>query len=293
MARATVSANGKLVAAAFAIVATVFAAWWFDADGAGGPVASSPPRTPVAESFEGGEAAPVAAATAVSREESVLDYDRQFAQATDLATFAATMQGLAREGDDAAQFWLYRALTECGDRADEVGAPLSPRCERLRGLDGASFGEPAALLRDSARSGYPLAQATLANRLMLDHSPTTPGADPVRDQARDLMLKALRSRDPEVILMTGGNARLLVRTESARERHEWVWEVAACARGADCGPFAAWVRSMCAQDERCQPHETGIDLIRRRVGAQMPEIEEAAQTLNSHIDAGEWDELGF
>jgi hypothetical protein len=46
-------------------------------------------------------------------------------------------------------------------------------------------------------------------------------------------------------------------------------------------------------DRKCQAYETAIDVIRRRGGAQMPEIEEEARGLNARIDAREWGELGL
>jgi hypothetical protein len=318
-----VTSTGRSILAAFAIVATILALWWLSGE-APAPRDAGPVREDVAAA---GAATPPGGTRAPARpraDESPLDYGRQFELSPDLATFADDMSKLSREGDDAGQFWLYRALRECGDHYDEVfdgdragaraglsleealakeqAAPrlgaaeivrLHGRCGPLRGIDWGAFGATDELLRDAARSGYPLAQAWLANRLLLEHSPTTPEADPIRDQARALVLQALRSRDPDVLLMTADNSRLLSRTESARERHEWTWEVAACLRGADCSPAATWVRRLCAQDKRCQPHETGVDLIRRRVGAQMPEIEEAARAINAHVDAGEWDRLGL
>jgi hypothetical protein len=108
-----------------------------------------------------------------------------------------------------------------------------------------------------------------------------------------LLLAAVKSGDADVILRAGAVAQMLASGESERERHEWVWEVAACQRGADCGPAAEWVRALCAVDRKCQPHETALDVIRRRVGAQMPEIEEGARQLNAHIDARKWGELGL
>jgi hypothetical protein len=247
-------------------------------------------------------------------------YAEQFDTANDLAPFAEAMHKRAQEGDDAAQYWLFRALQRCGPmydtvfevdvarpdkpplRLDEVLADedANPRlgadeiremhaqCQQLRGIDGARFGDAQSWLNRAAQTGYPLAQVRRAAEMSIGLDRAANRAD-----ARQLMLAAVRSGDPEVILQTGAVAQLLADGESARERHEWVWEVAACERGANCGPAAGWVRSLCAVDRKCQPYETAIDVIRRRVGAQMPEIEEEARQLNAHIDAHEWDALGL
>jgi len=252
--------------------------------------------------------------------ESVVGYEEQFDTASDLASFANAMHKRALEGDDAAQYWLYRALQQCGPVYDSVfnfnpAAPDKPplrldealadeeanphlgadeiremhgQCQQLRNVDLARYGSASAWLRKAARTGYPLAQVNLAAVL-------TAGSDgaPNRAEARELLLAAVKSGDAEVILEAGAVAQMLAQGESERERHQWVWEVAGCQRGANCGPTAEWVRGLCAMDRNCQPHESGIDVIRRRVGAQMPEIEEEARELNARIDAREWGALGL
>jgi hypothetical protein len=252
--------------------------------------------------------------------EPVSDYSEQFDSTNDLAPFAEIMHKRAMEGDDAAQYWLYRALQRCGPMydavfnvdpalpdkpplrldeavADEEANPrlgadeireLHGQCEQLREVDPARFGDASGWLRKAAGTGYPLAQVRRAAEIAVGLEPAAN-----RAEARELMLAAVKSGDPDVIQQTGAVAQMLASGESERERHEWVWEVAACQRGANCGPATEWVRGLCAVDRNCQPYETAIDVIRRRVGAQMPEIEEEARKLNAHIDAREWGELGL
>ncbi len=252
--------------------------------------------------------------------EYVVGYDEEFDTASDLALFATAMHKRALEGDDAAQYWLYRALQRCGPDydsvfnidpaqpekhalrldealADEEANPrlgadeireMHGQCQRLRNVDRARYGDAEGWLKRAAQSGYPLAQVRRAAEIAVEVN----GAAN-RAEARALMLAAVKSGDADVILQTGTVARTLASGESERERHEWVWEVAACQRGANCRPTAEWVRALCAVDRRCQPYETALDVIRRKVGAQMPEIEEEARSLNAHIDAREWGELGL
>jgi hypothetical protein len=255
-----------------------------------------------------------------ARREPVVGYAEQFDTANDLASFADAMHKQALAGDDAAQYWLHRVLERCGpiyDGAFEVD-PATPdkpplrldeavaaeeadpglgvdeirevhaQCRQLRGTDRARYGDAEDWLKRAARSGYPLAQVRRAAELALGV-----GGAPDHSQASESMRAAVRSGDPEVMLRIGAVVQVLAGGESERERHEWVWEVAACRRGANCGPTSEWVRGVCALDRKCQPYETAIDVIRRRAGARMPQIEEAARQLNARIDAREWDELGL
>jgi hypothetical protein len=310
----------KLIVVAFALVAACVA-WWnvndLDQPPSGPPereevgirIVSQNPDSPLVQ----GPRPPIP-------RELVVGYEEEFETASDLASFADAMHQRALEGDDAAQYWLYRALQRCGPiyeavfnidpatpdkpplRLDEaladeeanprIGADeireMHGQCQQLRDEDRAKYGYASGWLRKAAQSGYPLAQVRRAAEVA-----TGVDGAPNRAEARELMLAAIKSGDAEVILQTGAVAQMVAQGESERERHEWVWEVAACQRGANCGPTTEWVRALCAVDRRCQPYETAIDVIRRRVGAQMPEIEEEARELNAHIDAREWAQLGL
>jgi hypothetical protein len=316
----------KLVLVAIVVAATILVAgyfvWWKVHDpGQPTEVARKPDlevifvsENPDGRIHETGEGLPK------PPREQVIGYDEEFDTAGDLALFADAMHKRALEGDDAAQYWLYRALQRCGpfydnvfnidpatpDKpplgldealADEEANPrlgadevreLHGQCQQLRNVDRTRYGSASSWLRKAAQTGYPLAQVRRAAEIAA-------GVDgaPDRAEARELMLTAVRSGDAEVILQTGAVARMIAQGESERERHEWVWEVAACQRGANCGPTTEWVRSLCAVDRKCQPYETALDVIRRRVGVQMTEIEEEARELNARIDAREWAHLGL
>ena len=317
---------GQAVAIIVFVGLAAFAVWWrFEGEEAGEP---EPPAVAIANAHDTATdpespLKPAADDPGYARTGSnavAASYQEQFETAADLAPFAVQMHVQALENDDAAQYWLSRALRRCGVDYDTVFVvdpampdkpPLSldealadeeanPRlgadevrkihgqCAQLRRADPETLGNEAMWLRKSASSGYPLAQVSRAAEIAVGSD-----AEDSRSEARELMISALRSGDAEVIRQTGAVAQALARGESERERQEWVWEVAGCQRGADCGPATSWVRAMCAADRRCQAHETAIDLIRRRVGAQMPEIEEEARRLNARIDAKAWADLGL
>jgi hypothetical protein len=107
------------------------------------------------------------------------------------------------------------------------------------------------------------------------------------------MLEALQSRDADVIAHMGPFIDDYLGQDTDQESRLWLWAIAGCARGADCGPRMWWVRVLCGSDEQCQPNDSGIDLIRRKMGVKFPDLEEEARKLNERIDAGEWDDLGF
>jgi hypothetical protein len=314
----------KLALVAF-VAASAYIVWWMVHGAGQSSVDGSQPTSrlevlTVSDGPEGAGAQTQDRRVSTMGGEPTNSYADQFDTAYDLLPFADAMHKRAVAGDDAAQYWLARVLERCGPiydavfeadgaqsdkpplRLDEAVAAeeanpslgadeireIHLQCAQLRGVDRARYGNASDWLNRAARSGYPLAQVRRAAELALGS-----GGAPNRADARELVRAAVKSGDPEVLRQTGAVAQLLAEGESARERHEWVWEVAACQRGANCGPTAEWVRSLCALDRKCQPYEAAVDVIRRRVGAQLPEIEEEARQLNARIDAQKWDELGL
>jgi hypothetical protein len=308
------------VVAVIALVAVAAYVMWWRAQTGSDPVETMEESRGVRENGPVVSAATPSAKSPAAPSEPLTSYAEQFDTARDLLPFANAMHERALAGDDAAQYWLYRVLERCGPIydgifvldpaqpdepplrldeavADEEAEPglgvdeireVHAQCQQLRGIDRGRYGELEVWLRRAAESGYPLAQVRRAAELALGV-----GGAPNHAQASESMRAAVRSGDPEVMLQIGSVMQVLAGGESERERIEWVWEVAACHRGANCAPTSEWVRAVCAIDKKCQPYETAIDVIRRRAGAQMPEIEEAARHLNARIDAREWDELGL
>jgi hypothetical protein len=152
-------------------------------------------------------------------------YYQQFLASNDLWAFAEQMHRMALEGDDAAQFWLFRALRQCGEYYDSafdvdpddphpmtvqeavqrekqsprIGAAtverLYAQCTRLRTPEAAKFGKADVWLEKAAGGGFPQAQIWSANELL--EAPGSERRDSPRTvtRARELTLAALRSGD--------------------------------------------------------------------------------------------------
>jgi hypothetical protein len=81
--------------------------------------------------------------------------------------------------------------------------------------------------------------------------------------------------------------------QAAIDRNQWVWLLAACQRGYDCGPNSDWVRMRCSHDNACQPFESVSDIVRRITGPKFDSIVTRAGEINDHIDRGDYENLGI
>lgn len=245
---------------------------------------------------------------------------QRFRESTDYLEFARGIHGAAKSGDPAAQYYLYRALDYCHglfrayfgrpgksrtlDEGLQWAARSAPaldvdearrvndRCRTLEESDPAIFGEREQWLQSAALAGQPNAQVDYAGRLLWS-SNDLPADESLRsrDDARELVRKALASRDPEVIFSAGRLAAL--RREDLEQDHDVLaWMLAACARGLDCGPADERTRTLCRFDTNCQPYESMVDMARRLVD-NFPGVEARSREINRLIDAGDWDALGL
>ena len=245
------------------------------------------------------------------------EYAQGFKSSRDLWLFAETIYPAAMSGDPAAQYYLFRALKYCfeferfyflhdGGRktldeamewastrpdtsAGEV-LEMHGRCQRLLETP-PPFGDREEWLRRSQDGGFELAILEAARRRVLSAGRTDlPAASAdARKQARLLAVEALRSRDPEVIFGIGELAHLFSHDTSRDPQQSWVWLLAACKRGFDCGPNAEWHRYYCHYDWNCQPSDTGANLVRRANPETFDEIDRLADALNAKLDAGDFD----
>jgi hypothetical protein len=254
------------------------------------------------------------------------DYGRMLREATDLLPLTEMLHQRATNGEAAAQYWLSRALPICeeeyesmfwDERSANSEATLDhvlqkyatdrskdlddlrawhARCQRVREAGVGKFGELGEWLVASASGGYPLGQISLAREYaLLYHNSATDQGKLKLQELRQLALDALRDGDPEVVMQAGSMVFFLGMQDDAvlAERAKRSWILAACLRGADCGPRAEWVRTWRRGDLACQPFEAGPDLIRRHAGPHYEELERRAREINAIIDAGKWDELEF
>jgi hypothetical protein len=230
------------------------------------------------------------------------NYRRLLADSTDLLPLVETLHARAKAGDGAAQYWLAQALTLC-DPASRQGVDpeqaraLNQKCQGLKAAGKEKYGVAAEWVAQSSQAGYPLGQVAHAGNQIAAASRGEASRESTIGESKRLVVAALRSGDPEVVMQTSQVAFLLknptVDTYKEAKASAEPWKVAACMRGADCSPQADWVRSGCRQDKACQPYETGLDLLRRSLGARYDDVERQARDINAQIDAGNWKALGL
>ena len=253
------------------------------------------------------------------------NYDKDLKESQDIWQFAEGILASAKSGDNAAQYYLSRALKFCDDgyrfyfdrgakrrtldeamqwastrmgTSSEDAQAVYTRCRRLKESTVQPFGTADDWLNESKEGGFALAQmdvaGVLAGRLAL--TAAVGGAKEnveMREEAKRLAREALRSKDPQVVFQFGDLAALFTGDLHKAEGEQWVWRLAACQRGYDCSQQAEWLRFGCRFDFNCQPYESGIDYIRRINGADFDEIERRAGELNAKLDAGDFEDIGI
>jgi hypothetical protein len=311
-----------LVLAAVVSVYTLRSIWHREVPPADDATPEAPRATRSADAARAPDAATTGAPTAspVASPVAPNAIARRFGETTDYLEFARGVHGAAKAGDPAAQYYLYRALDYCHglfrayfgrpgksrtlDEGLQWAARSAPaldvdearrvneRCRALEESDVSVFGEREQWLQSAALAGQPNAQVDYAGKLLWS-SGDLPADESSRsrEDARELVRKALESRDPEVIFSAGRLVAL--RREDLEQDHDMLaWMLAACSRGLDCGPSAERTRTLCRFDNNCQPYESMVDMARRLVD-DFPGVEARSREIDRLIDAGDWDALGF
>jgi hypothetical protein len=243
----------------------------------------------------------------------------QFKRATDYLDFSNSVVERARAGDGDAQYYLYAVLQYCDEnyrmyfrRRDrrtrtldealnrvstrpaervEVVRLAYDRCSRMFDGGAQPFGAAKDWLEQAARNDQPLALVAIASRNLFDSSPDLEAPKPYVDPGPALV-KALRTKDPEVIWRIGEIQPLLVDDEHEQTVRTWAWWLVACERGFDCEQ-SAWMEYNCRFDQMCAQDRNATDFIRRMTDLDFPEVEARAKDINASIDSGSWDALGL
>jgi hypothetical protein len=286
---------------------------------------ASAPSARLAPLAEGANTTPPDASPGVVADEistaaaSKSAYRARLEASKDHWNFAADVFPAASAGDPAAQYFLSRALRHCdrefrfyfirgnkrrtldeamqwastrvGLEAEEA-REIHEKCHRLQ--DGSNpFGTADEWLSSSKEMDFDLALLDSALQLAEKawRSGDTENVE-IRNEAKRLALQALTSKDPEVIFNMGDLATLFLGDTDKASKEQWVWRLAACKRGYECGQDAKWYQYQCRYDPNCQPYESGVDFIRRTNTEDFDDIERRANDLNSRLDANDFDWLG-
>ena len=271
------------------------------------------------------DAHPSAAIAPVDKIAPSSDLHSEFRNSKDLWEFAKSLLNRARAGDGNAQYYLYAALSECEsldnmyfktsagngarrtlDEALQIAVKMGgynfedvtgfyERCRKFIGPQDHPFGQANEWLRAASDGGIAIAQAQMALMKAIEsrNAPTEADRNEARTETRRLMTEALKKKEPSAMVVVGDAAMALTGfDEIAKAHHEWVWLLAACKRGLDCSPESEWYHLHCRVDPACQPFETGvIDVVKRLTGARFDELDRSASDLNAAIDASRFDEL--
>lgn len=249
------------------------------------------------------------------------NYRDKFRAADDYLEFAQEMLPAARAGDAAAQFYLSSALGYCEslyewyfverspegrvrhrtlDEAQQITAvrpfftaddvrDIQSRCQRLRSLDDAPFGAATRWFDAALAQGFPLAQANAAYTLAVQSSQRGDAQKVriARDEARRLAFDSLRDGDVEAMMQVGDVGAFLAGENSPQAPvRRWSWLLAAALRAGDSQEMREWMRMACHLDMQCQPYETPADVIRRKAGNDLDEVERRAAEINRKLEAG-------
>lgn len=251
----------------------------------------------------------------------------QFWASNDYWEFAERIHEAAKQGDGASQYYLGLALNTCDflyryyfmdqgpgartrirtlDEAQQLtttrqGSAYSPedvrdiqnRCQRIMSTTPPPFGNASEWMTAAEQSGYPLARVNAATSKALQgrNDPLPEKARDARNEARALVIDALRSKDAEVMLALASPMAFLAGDEPGEAlKSHWTWVMAAYLREPNGASLAEWKKQHCALASQCHPDDTLLDVIRRAAGNDLDEIERRARELNEKIDAGTVDE---
>jgi hypothetical protein len=259
---------------------------------------------------------------------------KALAEAHDYWAFAHSILPAAQAGDANAQYYLHKVLEHCTaenrmffkrhgqvQTLDEglqwavqrhysvsFAQKVFDRCHGFLTDDSNELGNATEWLAKATRAGQPIAEATTANKVLLQAkmrdlvnnsppgqsfgvlAPATveldSGADPHK-----LLLDAVKSKDPDVLYTIGESQGLLDPDEADARVAKLAWLLAACQRGLDCS--ATGVFESCSAFESCATAVNTADMVRSLAAEDWPEVQQRAQVINTRLEAGAWDELGL
>jgi hypothetical protein len=206
------------------------------------------------------------------------------------------------------EYWLYFGRNERERTLDQalilaeqipglipdVARELFEKCQRFKQANTKSLGDGPAWLDAAVKSHYPLALAIKARERSKPEFGTSPSAAAEQKAAvRALAIEALKSGSADVVYELASAVAMFAEAGDDSDDVYNTWLIAACRRGFDCSSDSEVFHVLCSMDPACQPFETLLDPLRRRLGSHFDELDRRATELNAKIDAGRFDELGL
>lgn len=251
---------------------------------------------------------------------------QRFLGSNDYDEFVGSIIKEAETGNIDAQYYVYAALSYCDrefraifrrrngsgwltldealqrvvrkqEQSIEIVQAIDQRCRKLIEPAKTEYADAGKWLRLAATGGQPLALTALAESRLYDLRIGTRSEDATKPKeafdsltAKELLMTALKSKEPEVLWKIGELQGMLSGSSENSTQAQWAWWLAACERGYECGPGSAWLESNCRYIQ-CQPGDDAVDLMKSTLQTDFPAVEELAHKINANIDAGAWSEL--
>lgn len=236
-------------------------------------------------------------------------WQERLERAKDYAPLVELALPAANAGNADAQFALYGAFSFCRDglrkRSPEELAQvpeimlrdMHAHCDALAAQYPDPSTEAEVWLTRSLESRFPRALAFVALeevRAMTRKPPKKNELARRLQMARENLLLALKSNDPSITEDVPEFLPVLFPDSPQVPRAQWVWRLAACEQGLDCGPNAEMMLRDCRIHDRCIEGESATDYIRRVSGdfsSLMSRARNLARQLRmSQLDAQVFDE---
>ncbi|MEA5444934.1 hypothetical protein VCB98_03775 [Gammaproteobacteria bacterium AB-CW1] len=233
---------------------------------------------------------------------------REFYESEDYHAFVEDALQDAADGDPSAQYYLYRALSECelavsqfdGEFPDEfelaaaLPATMAPgvnelmmqQVERCRGFfeqEPAQYGSARGWLEEAAAQDYGPA---VMHQGVRQYRHWMAGRDSGFEP--DRIVDTLRDRNPESL----SYASQLSAVNNSPQADESAWLMLACKYGQDCSGDADWVRALCLQ-QGCPPDFDGAEdaLSMLLSPGEMDQARDRMQELEEALDRGDFESL--
>jgi DNA-binding phage protein len=218
-------------------------------------------------------------------------WQERLVRATDFALLAESALPAAQAGNADAQFALYGVFSYCHDGLREVHA----HCEALAAQYSDLGAEAEIWLTKALDSKFPRALAFTSLRdIRAMARKLPPRSERARRTrvARENLLLALQSNDPSITEVVPEFLPALFPGAPQLDRARWIWRLAACEQGLDCGPRAPMVLDDCRTHDRCIDGEAAPEYI-RRVSGDIPSLTARARNLARALRKAQLDDETF